>query len=51
MFRLDYINKKLEKKEIHGFKTPKDANDYMKNHQEEDFGENPLILYDSERYA
>lgn len=51
MYRLDYYNKNNEPKEIHGFKTPKDAEDYMKNHPEETFGDYPLILYDSEYYA
>lgn len=35
-------------KEIHGFKTPKETEYYMKSHPEEIFGKYPLILFDSE---
>ncbi len=48
MYRLDYYDKDSNHKEIHGFKTPKEAECYMKNHPEESFGEYPLILTDSE---
>jgi hypothetical protein len=48
MYRLDYYNKDGIHKEIYGFKTPKEAECYMKNHPEESFGEYPLILTDSE---
>ena len=51
MYRLDYIDQNGQQKEIHGFRTPQDAKNYMKEHKEEDFGEYPLILYDSEYYA
>jgi hypothetical protein len=48
MYRLDYYNKDGIHKEIHGFKTPKEVECYMKNHSEEIFGKYPLILVDSE---
>ena len=48
MYRLDYYDKVGNNKEIHGFKTPKDAEFYMRNHPEEVFGNYPLILVDSE---
>lgn len=50
MYRLDYYNND-EHKEIHGFRTPKEAECYMKNHLEENFGEYPLILTGSESNA
>lgn len=50
MYRIDYYNDN-EHKEIHGFRTPKEAECYMKSHQEENFGEYPLILTDSENDA
>ena len=50
MYRLDYYNND-EHKEIHGFRTPKEAECYMKNHPEENFGAYPLILTDSESNA
>lgn len=51
MYRLDYYDKNGDNKIIHGFKTPKDAEEYMENHPEEDFGKYPLILTDSEYFA
>ena len=51
MYRLDYYDKDGYHKEIHGFKTPKEAEYYMQKHPEEIFGEYPLILFDSETYA
>lgn len=50
MYRLDYYNND-EHKEIHGFRTPKEVECYMKSHQEENFGDYPLILIDSESNA
>ena len=50
MYRLDYYDIDGNHKEIHGFKTPKEAEYYMKKH-EEIFGEYPLILFDSENNA
>lgn len=50
MYRLDYYNND-EHKEIHGFRTPKEVECYMKSHQEENFGDYPLILTDSESNA
>ena len=50
MYRLDYYDKNGNHKEVHGFKTPKEAECYMKNHPEENFDES-LILFDSENYA
>lgn len=51
MYRLDYYDKDECHKEIHGFKTPKEAEYYMQKHPEEIFGKYPLILFDSETYA
>lgn len=34
MYRLDYYDKDGNHKEIHGFKTPKEAEYYMKKHEE-----------------
>lgn len=51
MYRLDYYDKDDNHKEIHGFKTPKETECYMKNHPEEIFGKYPLILVDSENNA
>ena len=48
IYRLDYYDKDGNHKEIHGFRTPKEAECYMKNHPEEIFGKYPLILVDSE---
>ena len=48
IYRLDYYNQNGEHKEIHGFKTPKEAENYMESHKEETFGKYPLILHDSE---
>lgn len=50
MYRLDYYDKDGNHKEIHGFRTPKEAECYMKNHPKENFDES-LILFDSENYA
>lgn len=50
MYRIDYYNGN-EHKEVHGFRTPKEAECYMKNHPEENFGDYPLILIDSESNA
>lgn len=50
MYILDYYDKDGNHKEIHGFRTPKEAECYMNNHPEENFGES-LILFDSENYA
>ena len=51
MYRLDYYDKDGNHKEIHVFKTPKEAEWYMKNHPEEIFGKYPLFLVDSENNA
>lgn len=51
MYRLDYYDKNGNHKEVHGFKAPKEAECYMKNHPEEFFGMYPLILVDSENNA
>lgn len=45
---IDYYDKDDNHKEIHGFKTPKETEYYMKSHPEEIFGKYPLILFDSE---
>ena len=50
MYMLDYYNND-EHKEIHGFRTPREAEYYMKNHPEENFGDYPLILTDSKSNA
>ena len=51
MYRLDYYGKDGNHKEIHGFKTQKEAECYMKNHPEEIFGKYPLFLVYSESNA
>lgn len=51
MYRIQYYNKNGNYREIHGFKTPKEAENYVKKHSDKDFGEHPLVLYDSEQYA
>ena len=51
IYGLDYYGKDGNHKEIHGFKTPKEAECYMKNHPEEIFGKYPLFLVDSENNA
>lgn len=48
MYRLDYYNENVKNEQIHGFQTSKEAERYMQNHPEEDFGQYPLILSDSE---
>ena len=51
MYRLDYYDKDGSHKEIHGFRTPRDVECYMKSHPEESFSVYPLILFDSENEA
>ena len=51
MYRIDYYDKDGKPKEIHGFKTPKEAKNYMENHPEITFDKYALILYDNENYA
>lgn len=51
IYRLDYYDKDGNHKEIHGFKTPKEAECYMKNYPEEFFEKYPLILVNSKNNA
>lgn len=48
MYRIDYYDKNGNNVLIHGFKKPRDAEKYMKDHPEEDFGDYPFILADSD---
>lgn len=48
LYIIDCITTTGIHKEIKGFKTPNDAYKYIIEHPEEDFGDYPLVLLNSE---